>query len=159
MASLGNNELNRHLSTYFRRRLLAVSNHVTLVCIRVYHLGLPFTTKLKKLEIWNFLETSLYWTKLGNCHSTLGSGYVSWLIGPGDIIFMMTSSNGNIFRVTDPFWGESTGHRWIPLKRVSNTGFYVFFDVSLNKRLNKQPSAGDWRRYGGHCDVIVMFAI
>ena len=25
---------------------------------------------------------------------------------------MMTSSNGNIFRVTDPLWGKSTGHRW-----------------------------------------------
>ena len=23
---------------------------------------------------------------------------------------MMTSSNGNIFRATDPLWGESTGH-------------------------------------------------
>ena len=26
---------------------------------------------------------------------------------------MMTSSNGHIFRVTIPLWGESTGHRWI----------------------------------------------
>ena len=26
---------------------------------------------------------------------------------------MMTSSNGNIFRVTGPLWGESTGPRWI----------------------------------------------
>ena len=25
---------------------------------------------------------------------------------------MMTSSNGNIFRVTGPLWGEFTGHRW-----------------------------------------------
>ena len=29
--------------------------------------------------------------------------------------YMMTSSNGNIFRVTDPLHGEFTGHRWIPL--------------------------------------------
>ena len=29
--------------------------------------------------------------------------------------FMMTSSNGNTFRVTDPLYGEFTGHRWIPL--------------------------------------------
>ena len=26
-------------------------------------------------------------------------------------VSMMTSSNGNIFRVTGPLWGESTGHR------------------------------------------------
>ena len=33
---------------------------------------------------------------------------------------MMTSSNGNIFRVTGPLWGESTGDRWIPLTKASN---------------------------------------
>ena len=32
---------------------------------------------------------------------------------------MMTSSNGNIFRVTGPLWGESAGHRWIPLRKAS----------------------------------------
>ena len=30
---------------------------------------------------------------------------------------MMTSSNGNDFHVTAPVWGESTGHRWIPLTK------------------------------------------
>ena len=35
-------------------------------------------------------------------------------------LFMMTSSNGNIFRVTGPLWGESTGHRWIPLTKASD---------------------------------------
>ena len=33
---------------------------------------------------------------------------------------MMTSSNGNIFRVTGPLWGKSTGHRWIPLTKASD---------------------------------------
>ena len=33
---------------------------------------------------------------------------------------MMTSSNGNIFRVTGPLWGEFTGHRWIPLAKDSD---------------------------------------
>ena len=31
----------------------------------------------------------------------------------------MTSSNGNIFRITGPLFGESTGHRWIPLTKAS----------------------------------------
>ena len=31
----------------------------------------------------------------------------------------MTLSNGNIFRVTDPLWGEYTGHRCIPLTKAS----------------------------------------
>ena len=38
----------------------------------------------------------------------------------------MTSSNGNIFRVTGPLWGESTGHRWIPLTKASNAERWCF---------------------------------
>ena len=32
---------------------------------------------------------------------------------------MMTSSKVNIFRVTGPLLGESTGYRWIPLTKAS----------------------------------------
>ena len=39
---------------------------------------------------------------------------------------MMTSSNGNIFRVTGPLWGESTGHRWIPLTKASDAELWCF---------------------------------
>ena len=31
---------------------------------------------------------------------------------------MMTSSNGNIFRVTGPLYGEFTDHRWIPFTKA-----------------------------------------
>ena len=40
--------------------------------------------------------------------------------------FMMTSSNGNIFHITGPLWGESTGHQWIPLTKASDTEFWCF---------------------------------
>ena len=33
---------------------------------------------------------------------------------------VMTSSNGNIFRVTGHLWGESTGPRWIPITKASD---------------------------------------
>ena len=33
---------------------------------------------------------------------------------------MMTSSNGNIVRVTRPLREEFTGHRWIPLTKTSD---------------------------------------
>ena len=33
---------------------------------------------------------------------------------------MMTSLNGNIFRVTGSLCGELTGHRWIPLTKASD---------------------------------------
>ena len=41
-------------------------------------------------------------------------------------IRMMTSLNGNIFRVTGPLRGESTGHRWIPLTEASDAELWCF---------------------------------
>ena len=52
---------------------------------------------------------------------------------------MMTSSNGKIFRVTDPLCGEFTGPGEFPAQRPVTRSFDVFFDLRLNKRLNKQP--------------------
>ena len=68
---------------------------------------------------------------------------------------IMTSSNGNFFRVTGPWCGDFTGHRWIPLTKASDTEIWCFFDLRLDKRLNKQsrrrwfhtPSCSLWR----HC--------
>ena len=69
--------------------------------------------------------------------------------GPGIILFgpvthvrheldhMMTSSNGNIFRVTGLLCGEFTGE--FPTQRPVARSFDVFFDLRLNKRLSKQP--------------------
>ena len=37
------------------------------------------------------------------------------------LLCMMKSSNGKIFRVAGPFWGESIGHRWIPLTKANDT--------------------------------------
>ena len=80
-------------------------------------------------------------------------------------VFMMTSSNGNMFRVTgfcagnspatvgnSPVTGEFSSHR--PVTR----SFDVFFDLRLNRQLSKQsrrrwfetPSRSLWR----HCNVV-----
>ena len=69
---------------------------------------------------------------------------------------MVTSSNGNSFRVTGPLCGEITGHRWISLTTASDAELCVFFHLCLNKRLSKQswgwwfetPSCSLWR----HCN-------
>ena len=53
-------------------------------------------------------------------------------IGP-----MMTSSNGNIFRVTGHLCGE------FPAQRPVTRSFDIFLDLRLNKRLSKQ-SWGWW---------------
>ena len=52
---------------------------------------------------------------------------------------MMTSPNGNIFRVTGPLCGEFTGPGEFPTQRPVTRSFDVFFDLPLNKRLSKQP--------------------
>ena len=72
---------------------------------------------------------------------------------------MMTSSNGNIFRVTGPFCGEFTGPGEFPAQRPVTRSFDVFFDLRLNKRLSKQPwgwwfettSWSLWRHCNGEC--------
>ena len=45
---------------------------------------------------------------------------------------MMTSSNGNIFRVTGHLCGEFTGPRWIPNTKASDAELWCFFDLRLN---------------------------
>ena len=55
----------------------------------------------------------------------------------------MTSSNGNIFRITGHLYGEFTGPRWIPRTKVSDAELWCFFYLRLNKRLSKQ-SWGSW---------------
>ena len=40
--------------------------------------------------------------------------------------FMMTSSNGNIFRVTGHLCGEFTGPRWIPHTKASDAELWCF---------------------------------
>ena len=56
---------------------------------------------------------------------------------------MMTSWNGNIFRVTGHLCGEFTGPGEFPAQRPVTRSFGVFFDLRLNKRLDKQ-SWGWW---------------
>ena len=74
---------------------------------------------------------------------------------------MMTSSNGNIFRVTGPLCGEFTGPGDFPAQRPVTRSFDVNFDLRLNKRLSKQPwgwwfetpSWSLWR----HCNVLELW--
>ena len=40
---------------------------------------------------------------------------------------MMTSSNGNIFRVTGPLRGEFTGPQWIPRTKASDAELWCFY--------------------------------
>ena len=69
----------------------------------------------------------------------------------------MTSSNGNILRVTGPLCGEFTSPGEIPAQRPVTRSFDVFLICArINDWVNNRE-AGDLRRHRGHYDVIVMF--
>ena len=56
-----------------------------------------------------------------------------------DLHYKMTSSNGNIFRVTGHSCGEFTGDRWpVTAQKPLTRSFDIFFDPRMNKRLSKQ---------------------
>ena len=80
-------------------------------------------------------------------------------------VFMMTSSNGTLFRVTGPLCGEFsspvTGE--FHAQRTVTRSFDVFFDLRPNERLSKRwwcwrletPSRPLWRR----CNVLTKIAV
>ena len=68
---------------------------------------------------------------------------------PGELLCdMMMSSNGNIFRVTDPLWGESTGDRWIPPHKSQWSGDSMFsFICAWTNSWANNRNAGDLRHH------------
>ena len=92
---------------------------------------------------WNILE---WW---GQYHGYWCSAFLE---------SMMTSSNGNIFRVTGPLCGEFTGPGEFPTQRPVTRSFDVFFDLRLNKRLSKQPWGWwfetPWLSSWRHCNAL-----
>ena len=78
---------------------------------------------------------------------------------------MMTSSKGNIIRVTGHLCGEFTGPGEFPKQRPVTRSFGTFFDLRLNKRLSKQSWGWwfetQWRPLWRHCnehDFVWIFA-
>ena len=62
----------------------------------------------------------------------------------------MTPSNGNIFPITGPLYGEFNGHRWIPLTKGQWRRALMFYLMcALYKRLSKQ-SWGWWFETPSH---------
>ena len=68
---------------------------------------------------------------------------------------MMTSANGNIFRVTGPLCGEFTGQ--FPAKRpVTRSLMFYLIWAWINGWVNNRK-AGDLRGHRAHYDVTVMY--
>ena len=69
---------------------------------------------------------------------------------------MMTSSNGNIFRVTGHLCGEFTGRRWIPRKgQWRGALMFSLICTRINGWVNT-GEAGELIRHRAHYDVTVM---
>ena len=86
-----------------------------------------------------------------------GANYTMW--GSNSTI-IMTSSNGNIFRVNGPLWGEFAGRRLIPRKKGQWHGALMFpLICAWTNTWANNEDAGDLRRHRVHCDVIVMMAL
>ena len=68
---------------------------------------------------------------------------------------IMTSSDGNNFRVTGPFCWEFTGHRWIPRTKASDAELWCFPFASINGSVNNRE-ASEFRCQCAHYDVTVM---
>ena len=126
---------------------------ILLTCIHYWHVRIQrdfylLSSKMSCRQIsWN-IDTARYKFKVAR---SLWNPTISGLI--------MTSSNGNIFRVTGPLCGEFTGHRWIPLTKGQWHGALMFSLIcALNKQLSKQslscwfgtPSRSLWR----HCNGV-----
>ena len=72
---------------------------------------------------------------------------------------MMTSSNGNIFRVTGPSWVKFIGHRWISRTKASDAEFWCFLWSAPEKNgWVHSRGAGDLIRHRAQYDVTVMIS-
>ena len=102
--------------------LVFISNMSSMFSSEIYQSGILYTVSCLCSPV--FHDRNL----------ELSQPDTNWVIR----IYMMTSSNGNIFRVTGHLCGEFTGPRWIPRTKASDARLWCFFDLRLNKRLSKQ---------------------
>ena len=71
---------------------------------------------------------------------------------------MMTSWNGNIFRVTRHLYGEFTGPGEFPAQRPVTRSFDALICVWINGWVSNRE-AGDLRHYRAHYDVTMMHSV
>ena len=73
-------------------------------------------------------------------------------------ILIIKPSNGNIFLITGPLWGESTRDRWIDSLHKGQWNGALMFSLicAWTKGRAINHGAGDLRRHRAHCDITVM---
>ena len=105
----------------------------TLTYCQLNHSGIPKSCHPVSYTHWNskgshqLLTTCILGTNLKfPINKTINDWTHSQGSGNHKDHGMMTSSNGNIFRVTGPLCREFTGHRWIPLTKASDVELWCF---------------------------------
>ena len=80
---------------------------------------------LKNWDLWNLWVWTNIWL-VNPCFVATPNKF--WLFSRviSNQFNMMTSSNGNIFRVTGHLCGELTGPRWIPRTKASDAELWCF---------------------------------
>ena len=63
--------------------------------------------------------------------------------------------NGNLFRVTGPLWGESIGHRWLPLTKASFVE--LMFSLIWTNSWAKNRDASDLKHHRAHYDITMTW--
>ena len=71
-------------------------------------------------------------------------------------LYMMTSWDGEIFRVTGQLRGEVTSHQWIPLTMASDAELWCFFICAWINAWVNNGEVGDLCRHRAHYDVTAM---
>ena len=139
------------LNRLFRRRSKKTSKlRVTGLCYADQLRGKCFHLMTSSCE-WNRFTAcntncnqALFWYCFMNFTSDNCAANIT------QVKFMMTSSNGNVFRVSDHLCGDFTG-QWRRALMLSLICTWI--NVWVNNR-----EAGDLRRYRAHYDVTVMLS-
>ena len=141
---------------FFYHSSLLVTVEQLLVVVYLYikqymqlddRIPLPIYSNIKKL-VWYALLCNRSYTIINR--SGTDAGVIRANQAMAADWCMMTASNGNIFRVTGPLFGEFTGHLWIPLTKASEAELWCFL------RSAPKQSWGWWSDLRAHYDVIVM---
>ena len=128
-----------------------INNCLDLIMLQSLHTWFIYPYHWGLTEIW--------WQNF--CHNTtqFDAGRAAFIIPRCSElrVLMMTSSNGNVFRVTAPLCRKFTSDRRIPHAKASDAELLCFFwSVPwINSWVNNRE-AGDFRRHRTHYDVIVM---
>ena len=92
-------------------------------------------------------------TNINQVHFT-GCSAISWL--PQVPVNMMSSSNGNMFRVTGPLCGQFTGHRWIPRTNARFAELWCFLWSLIMEYIRRLPQRNNVNNVCNPLNVVLI---